>query len=479
MIKKIFSLFAAILFAGSMWATNYKLVYTLDGSVTTGGNSNYAQDGGGLTQDGISWSVTGNTTINPWRIGGKNLSGVDREAYSKTAISDDIAKIEIEHGDVTLTAVNSVTVIVASNSDFSTVISSFTPAFEANNTITITRPDGKDWSNCFYKIVYNVTAGSSNSYVQLKSVKFYKEQSADPDIEADPAVLDLGTVYKSSDREEALKTFTLTGVNLTNQVKLLSSGAAIAFDRSEYIDPTDGAINVEVGVFPYSTDTKGEFEATISVKGTGENPDGIDKEIVIVTWKVVDAPTPTGVFAHYTGDIVAGKYVICDGTTAMKNVKTSSNRLDVATVEVTQHEEIVNPDASVIWEIAFLTGDDAAYFTIYNAEVEAYAAFTSSNGKADLLSDVTDYAKWYIDEDGEFTTKQKHDKVLRYNPGYGFASYSTGTGNALKLYKYRTGFPTSVDNTVDGKKAVKFIENGQLFIELNGHIYNVQGQTVK
>ena len=36
-----------------------------------------------------------------------------------------------------------------------------------------------------------------------------------------------------------------------------------------------------------------------------------------------------------------------------------------------------------------------------------------------------------------------------------------------------------IDNTVDGKKAVKFIENGQLFIEMNGHIYNVQGQIIK
>lgn len=39
--------------------------------------------------------------------------------------------------------------------------------------------------------------------------------------------------------------------------------------------------------------------------------------------------------------------------------------------------------------------------------------------------------------------------------------------------------PTAIDNTVDGNKAVKFIQNGQLFIEMNGRIYNVQGQIVK
>ena len=58
---------------GNVWAVDYDLVYTLDGTVTSGGNSNYAQDGGGLTQNGIDWSVTGNTTTNPWRIGGQHF----------------------------------------------------------------------------------------------------------------------------------------------------------------------------------------------------------------------------------------------------------------------------------------------------------------------------------------------------------------------------------------------------------------------
>lgn len=161
------------------WAADYELVYTLDGSVTTGGNSNYAQDGGGLTQDGIDWSVTGNTTINPWRIGGKNLTNEDRLAYSKTAISDNVAKIEIEHGNITLSAVNSVKVEVSSKSDFSTILETFTTTtVEASKTITHLRPSGQDWSGAYYRITYNVTAGSSNTYIQLKSVKFYKEKAA-------------------------------------------------------------------------------------------------------------------------------------------------------------------------------------------------------------------------------------------------------------------------------------------------------------
>ena len=166
---------ALIVGSSNVWAGDV-VHYTLDGTVTDGGNSNYAQDGGGLTQNGVDWSVTGNTTINPWRIGGKNLTGVDREAYSKTAMGTAITKIELKLGDITLT-VNSIKLIVASNSDFSTVIESFTEtSITANTTLTFTpTAPATDWATgAYYKFVFNVTAGSSNSYVQLKSAKFYE-----------------------------------------------------------------------------------------------------------------------------------------------------------------------------------------------------------------------------------------------------------------------------------------------------------------
>lgn len=39
--------------------------------------------------------------------------------------------------------------------------------------------------------------------------------------------------------------------------------------------------------------------------------------------------------------------------------------------------------------------------------------------------------------------------------------------------------PTAIDNTIVIEKATKFIQNGQLFIESNGRIYNAMGQLVK
>ena len=65
------------------------------------------------------------------------------------------------------------TVIVSKNADFSSPVSTLTPSFVANSTVTVNRPDGKDWSNCYYKFVYNVTvSGSSNKYIEFTKAVF-------------------------------------------------------------------------------------------------------------------------------------------------------------------------------------------------------------------------------------------------------------------------------------------------------------------
>ena len=65
------------------------------------------------------------------------------------------------------------TVIVASNSDFSTVVSTLTPTFSAEGVVTIERPAGADWSDCYYKIIYNVTvSGNSNRFIQFMEMEF-------------------------------------------------------------------------------------------------------------------------------------------------------------------------------------------------------------------------------------------------------------------------------------------------------------------
>ena len=128
----------------------------------------------------ITWNVTGNSNQVPWRIGGKggksSTSTYDRVIYSKNAISNNVTKIVITHGAASSITVNSMTVVVSKNSDFSSPISTLTPSFVANNTVTINRPDGKNWSDCYYKIIYNVSIyGDKNKYLEFSQAEFYAE----------------------------------------------------------------------------------------------------------------------------------------------------------------------------------------------------------------------------------------------------------------------------------------------------------------
>lgn len=171
-MKKLSILFAALTFSiGSVMAET--IAYTLTPAV--GKNSSYAKNGDVQIGD-ITWNVTGNVTLTPWRIGGNSITNTDRALYSKTAIEKNISKIEVTHGDITCT-VNSMKLIVsdASNAKGDTLTGTCTK----NTTTTFTRPAESDWTGKFYKIVYNVTvAGGKKQYVQFSEAKFYTDEAA-------------------------------------------------------------------------------------------------------------------------------------------------------------------------------------------------------------------------------------------------------------------------------------------------------------
>ena len=163
----------------------YTPAYTL--TPASGSNNAYANNCD-ITCGGIKWNVTGNSQLtynsNPaWGLGGKKITGVDRAIYSKTAISGNITKIDIYHGDCNIT-VNSMTVSVHnSSSDAFTganPIATFSPTFSAGttsatSTVTVTKQDATSWDGKYYRIVYNVTyANDSNKRLIFAGAVFYK-----------------------------------------------------------------------------------------------------------------------------------------------------------------------------------------------------------------------------------------------------------------------------------------------------------------
>ena len=129
----------------------------------------------------ITWNVTGNSTMVPWRIGGKNLSGVDRNVYSKTEMESAITKVDLTVGTASSVTVNSLKLVVASDyKDFAnTKIDEVSKTFKANSTITFmpTLPLTEWPTDSYYMFVFNVTIGKDNKYIQFTKAEFYGEPS--------------------------------------------------------------------------------------------------------------------------------------------------------------------------------------------------------------------------------------------------------------------------------------------------------------
>ena len=159
---------------------------------------------------------------------------------------------------------------------------------------------------------------------------------------------------------------------------------------------------------------------------------------VTITSSAVAAPPVTGdQYELFTGTLVEGDYIIYYDGKAM-NTTVTNDRLQYE--EVTPSNNIITTDnVAIVWHIA----QSGEYWTIYNADADAYAAGTGAKSKAQMLADGTDdKALWTITagtDTYEFINKQNAansvNATLRNNGTYGFACYATTTGGKLSLYK--------------------------------------------
>lgn len=145
--------------------------YTL--TPTAGSNNSYASNCD-VTIDGITWNVTGNAQMTPWRIGGKSITNVDRTVYSKTAYASAVEKIDLTVGAASNITVNSLKLVYSTNSDFSNSFE-ITNEFAANSTISF---EADFPANAYYKFVFNITvSGTSNKFLEFSKVEFYNKPS--------------------------------------------------------------------------------------------------------------------------------------------------------------------------------------------------------------------------------------------------------------------------------------------------------------
>lgn len=130
-----------------------------------------------VTISNITWNVTGNSRMTPWRIGGKSITKKDREVYSKTAMGSPIGKVALGVGAASGITVNSLKLTVASDANFSNVVDNVTAIFNASSTITFepSASVGSEWpNNSYYKFTFNVTvSGNSNKFVEFAKAEFF------------------------------------------------------------------------------------------------------------------------------------------------------------------------------------------------------------------------------------------------------------------------------------------------------------------
>lgn len=295
-MKKIFTLFAAVLMAGSMMAES-ELLYTMTTESVQGSNNAYASNCD-IEMDGVTWNFTGNSQMNPWRIGGKSLAAVDREVYTKTAYAAALDSVCLYLGNNTLTSLDGVKLVYSTKADFSDaeeVIAAVPEAFPA--TVTFAAEGGFP-AKAYYKFVLTCTvSGSSNKYIQFNGVDFWGEKPAAPAVATPVLSVAAGDYY---DAQKVAITCETEGATIYYQ----TTG-----DWADAIAYTDSIVVAETTTI-YAKATKGadmseEVSKTYTIAPVYESFDELVNE--------AGAPAGQKVVVNFEGVVVDSLYTTKTG----------------------------------------------------------------------------------------------------------------------------------------------------------------------
>lgn len=214
--------------------------------------------------------------------------------------------------------------------------------------------------------------------------------------------------------------------------------------------------------------------AYMKVYGLDAEANDIYSELITITQAAAATPGTGDSYELFSGELVEGDYIIYYDGKAM-NTTVENDRLQY--VEVTPSNNVITTEnAAIVWHIA----KSGEYWTIFNADADAYAASTGVKNKAQMLADGTDdKALWTVSgtETYEFVNKQNTansvNANLRNNGTYGFACYATGTGGALSLYKKVTDTPETESVTVGSAGYTTYVTKKNVAIPEGVEVYIV------
>ncbi len=341
MKKQLRYFFTLLLLAVTSVGWAQDVFYTL--TPANGSNNSYAGNCD-IEIDGITWNLTGNSQMQPWRLGGKTLTDTDRTLYSKTPMGSAISKVSMELGTISLT-VNSFKLTVAADAEFSTVIDEVSATVEASKTIDITPSSGSAWaSGAYYKFTFNVTtSGSSNQFVQFAKADFYKGTDTSGKT---PAGLAYATTTVEKKLGDAAFTNTLTNPNNLT-ITYTSSDQTVATVSSNGLVTIKGA-------------------GTTTITATSKETTKFYTGTATYTLNVIDPNVP-GASADNPYTVAQAKAAIDGGSTDNAYVKGIISQIDKVNV---------NGDATY-WISD--DGSTASQFEIYRGKYLDGANFSSTD----------------------------------------------------------------------------------------------------
>lgn len=176
----LFSLLTMMLLSVSSNVLAEELFYTL--SAVTSSHNNYSAYFD-VTINDMVWNAPGNQSLGDyWRIGGKSLTNTNRYITAKDAMGSAISNIVLNHNGRSRNTlvVNYVSVVVASDAEFTEIVDSVAvaPTINVGETGSVefapTATYGTEWpTDAYYRFSINVNSGSSNGGLDITSIEFY------------------------------------------------------------------------------------------------------------------------------------------------------------------------------------------------------------------------------------------------------------------------------------------------------------------
>lgn len=439
------------LWGSAAWAAPGDVVYTLKCSKiknNTGYERNYD-----VTINGLTWNAPGNQNFSGyWRIGGKSLNKVDRTITGKDAISKAISKVTLAHNGISNTnaKINSVSLTVASDVDFTDVIETLTiksPSLEkaVAGTMDFTPTSGNWPTGSYYKLTINITNSNKNDNygLDITSLTFY-EGASGPALTTSTNSISFGSVEVNNN---AVNNFTISGTKLTP-----SSTASLTIDDNKNFSVTPSTIDIDANgdiaaknvTVTYTPTAAGVHNATLTISSGN-----LEKMVTL---------TGTGFVPHYisattyykkitsSDELVDGGQYVIVYTKGKKGLLAGASNVDDATpanVVFEGNGTITTANAAAMTEITFEHNADAKYYLSIGNSKYIKAAGSGST-ILNVATGKDNNALWTIDFDAEgnveITSVAYKTRGIFYKTTNSFKNYAISNRGdagypAIQLYQ--------------------------------------------